>query len=67
MGINISRVQRKSVIQLFVCMGISPKVISASPKLDEVTAMISQFLDCNFNPSKNVTVLYSGQVKNEIH
>ena len=28
--------------------------------------MISQFLDCNFNPSKNVTVLYSGQVKNEI-
>ena len=29
--------------------------------------MITQFLDCNFNPSKNVTVLYSGQVKNEIH
>ena len=29
--------------------------------------MITQFLDCSFNPSKNVTVLYSGQVKNEIH
>ena len=29
--------------------------------------MNAQFLDCNFNPSKNVTVLYIGQVKNEIH
>ena len=71
MGINISRVQRKSVLQLVIwasCMH-QPKGHFNQPQIlfDEVTAMITQFLYCNFNPSKNVTVLYIGQVKNEIH